>query len=415
MKINERLSSRPTRCVAVTLLLTLFPATAVSAPPDVNGRVEQLGAFRLLRVWGTPEEMGFAHGYLLADSIVTVINATCETLDKESRTHFDDVLAQMLPYVEIPDRFMRELEGIIAGLEAKKGSLPMLKSLGRPLRLDDLVFHNAGDMIRAYGCSGFTVWGEQAGSLGVITTRNFDYPSASAAMQAEHLLIVRQPNGRRSVLSITWPSYLGTFTGMNEDGACVFMHDGTGGVIPRPDRKRIPLPLVLADALERSTEHNAAENIRASLHALRTYPFSYMIRVITPRVDSTVPSHVFRIDKGGVGENPTGSTYCITTNHYLTRTGKPTAGANEWSLLRYQRIEKRLSPNMTRDEAWAAQAAVASDHQGFPTLHTVIVYPEKRLIDLSFAKWKAGKVIPATTFRPTVISFDELFQQRHKP
>ncbi len=415
MRFTNRRSSRLAFFAATALLLSFPPATARSAPPEVNGRVEQIGEFRLLRVWGTPEEMGFAHGYLLADGVVTVINASCDSLAKQGRASFDDVLAQMLPFVEIPERYLRELKGIIAGMKARKGSLPTLKALGRPIRLDDLIFHNAGDMIRAFGCSGFTVWGDQAGPLGVMTTRNFDYPIASPAMHAEHLLIVRQPEGRRQVLSIAWPSYLGTFTGLNDDGVSAFMHDGTGGAIRKPDRKRVPLPLVLADALERSTKSDAAKNINTSLRTLQTYPFSYMVRVATSRVEDDVPAHVFRIDKSGVGENPLGMNRCITTNHYLTRNGKPAAQAYKGSLSRYQKLEDRLSTTMTREAAWAAQAVVASDNQDFPTLHTLVVCPEKRLIDLAFAKWKSGKVVPATKFNPTTINFDELFPKQPDP
>ncbi|MCA8976544.1 MAG: hypothetical protein KDC98_17620, partial [Planctomycetes bacterium] len=47
-------------------------APAPQVRPAVHGRIEDLGGgLELLRVWGTPEERGYAHGSLLADKIVS--------------------------------------------------------------------------------------------------------------------------------------------------------------------------------------------------------------------------------------------------------------------------------------------------------------------------------------------------------
>ncbi len=393
-----------------TLLCVCLGTVTTAAPPKINGTIEQIGTFRVLRVWGTPEEMGFAHGYLLADGIETVLNETSSAGPKERLAQYDGFIEQILPFIEIPERTMQELRGIIEGIKAKKGKLPTLEALQRPMGINDLIFNNAGDMVRAFGCSGFTVWGDLAGEYGVLTTRNFDYASASPEMQAEHMLLVRQPEGRRQVLTVTWPSYIGAFTGVNEDGVCAFMHDGTGGGIRQPDRKRIPLSLVIADTLEQTTPAMAAKDMQAAMKKLRSYPYSYMVRIATPRVDGHDPGYVLRIDKRGVGKNPANPSSCITTNHYLTGRGKPVPQASERSMARYKTLEERLSSTMTREAAWAAQGAVASEHQEFPTLHTLIVYPEARMLDLAFAEWKNGKVIPATKSEPTTIKFDDLFK-----
>jgi len=396
-----------------TLLLCAIGTTSTparSAPPKVNGAIEYIGPFRLVRVWGTPQEMGFAHGYLLADGITTVLNTVSAAIPQEKRAQYDTTVAQLLPFVEIPDRTMEELEGILAGVKAKKGSLPNLEALGRPMSLDDLVFNNAGDMIRAFGCSGFTVWGDLAGEYGVITTRNFDYPSASPAMQNEHMLLVRHPKGRKQVLTVTWPSYIGAFTGINEDGVCAFMHDGTGDMIRQPDRKRVPLALVIADTLEQTTAASAAADMQKAMKRLRNYPFSYMVRVAMPRSEGRDPAAVLRIDKKGVGKNPAEANSCITTNHYLTGRGDPVPQAHEGSLTRYKRLQERLTSTVTPKAAWEAQAAVASSSQNFPTLHTLVVCPESRMLDLAFAEWKNGKILPATNNEPMRIKFDELFK-----
>ncbi len=37
---------------------------------DVNGSIEYIGDIRILNLWGTWPEMGYAHGYLLGPDIV---------------------------------------------------------------------------------------------------------------------------------------------------------------------------------------------------------------------------------------------------------------------------------------------------------------------------------------------------------
>ncbi len=52
---------------AASIVLALAGAT-LATTPKVNGKLEQIGPFRALSVWGTPQEMGFAHGYVLGDA-----------------------------------------------------------------------------------------------------------------------------------------------------------------------------------------------------------------------------------------------------------------------------------------------------------------------------------------------------------
>jgi len=404
---------RRNRAIALLSWVCLAVAAGplVAAPPEVHGKLDKVGPFRVLRVWGTPQEMGFAHGYLMADDIVVVMNESAAAIPEQGRSQYDAFIGAAMSFVELPDRTRQELEGMLTGIQAAKGELPTIKSLGRPIGFNDLAFHNAGDLVRAYGCSGFTVWGKAAGDDGVITTRNFDYPPTSRKMLAEQFLLVREPTGRKQVLSITWPGYIGTFTGVNEDGVCGFMHDGTGDGIDQPDRKRVPVALVIADVLERTTPETAIKDMEKALKTLPNYPFSYLIRMATPRVDGSTPGYVFRVDKSGVSHNPPGKNACITTNHYLTPAGRAVPEAGDWSRTRYDRLEKRVDAGVTRASAWAAQDSVAVSGGHFPTLHTLVVYPEKRELDLAFAAYKGSDCVSATKSKPTTIKFDDLFKR----
>jgi hypothetical protein len=147
------------------------------------------------------------------------------------------------------------------------------------------------------------------------------------------------------------------------------------------------------------------------LKSLSPYPFSYLIRVVGPRMDgiSTTPEIVFRIDPYGLGRNPTGDRKCITTHHYLADAGHTLPDPDPWSLARYRMYEKRLQGPIDAATAWEAQREVAASGD-CATVHTLIVYPERRRIDLALATWD-GRIVPAPESKPTTIEFDDLFRQ----
>lgn len=382
-------------------------------PDPIKGRLEQVDGFRVLRVWGSPTDMGFAHGFLLGDGILTTVNEDARGIPEQQRAAFDRATSSLVQFVELPDRAAAELRGILDGIKAANGKLPTIPALGRPIRLEDLILSNAGDMLRAYGCSGMTAWGEKTGKLGVVTTRNFDFPVPSRKTLEAQLILVRQPEGRRQVMTITWPGYIGAFTGVNDHGVCAFMHDGTGGTIKQPTGKQTPLALVLADLLERSEPSPALQEGASTLKSATPYPFSYMVRMVTPTVDGQKPARVFRVDKSGLSENPAGAFSCVTTNHYITPEHRPVLAANSWSLHRHKRLSDALSTTVTPESAWSGLKSVASPNQEFPTLHSLVVYPDQKKFDLAFAAWKEGQIVPAPMSAPKTLKFDKIFVAPH--
>jgi len=49
------------------------PAGGFRAPPQVTGRYEQIQGQRVLTLWGSPRQRGFAQGYLLGEQVVAGI------------------------------------------------------------------------------------------------------------------------------------------------------------------------------------------------------------------------------------------------------------------------------------------------------------------------------------------------------
>ncbi len=385
-------------------LAALLPCPALVAQERaVNGAIEALGPFRVLRVWGTAEEMGYAHGRLLARDIVASFEAI--------GPHIAGAEA-LRPVINMPPGAMDELKGLHAGLADALGEAPTIRSMGRPLTLDDLVIRNAADMLRAFGCSGFTVWGERAGTEGVITARNFDFGIEGPHTLAQQCLIVRHPTGGRAFASVAFPGYIGVFTGLSDAGVCAFMHDGTGERISTPKSPSTPIALVLRELLAAASATDAHAHAERLLSAAAPTPFSYMVRIVTPRSSDKAasPEQIFRLDGGGISRNPTGALTCITTNHYLQEDLSPVPQAGDWSTTRYERLAARLARPLDGKAAWAALKSVTLNNgRDSATLQAVVVYPESRRLDLALAAWN-GKLIPATERAPTTITFEDLFR-----
>lgn len=397
------------------LLFVGLCASLATAEQTVNGRVESIEGFRVLRVWGSPQEMGFAHGYLLGEEIIKNFIPNGYLPGHNDLKELDRAQQTLIPYIQYPKNTRDELQGIYDGIVARfGGKSPTLPNLDRRLHLNDLILLNAGDMIRAYGCSGFTVWGDKTDGQGVITSRNFDFYIAGPHVLDQQLILVRHPKNKKSVASIAFPAYIGTFTGINADGVCAFMHDGTGRRIRKPSGQTIPVSLVLKDILEDATPKTAPSIAREKLSKNIPYPFSYLVRVVTPSLNGAIktPAHVYRVDGSGLSENPNDDNYCITTNHYLNDQRKPLTSANDWSTQRYNRIYKSLQKKINPISAWQTLNKVSVSQKRQGTLHALVVLPDKREIHLGFAHWN-NRIISATKKPATKISFDQLFNKDH--
>ncbi|MCO6438859.1 MAG: hypothetical protein J5J06_17330 [Phycisphaerae bacterium] len=395
------------------LALLIICSSTLAAGPKVNGRLESFGNISALRVWGTPKEMGFAHGYLLADRVLDSASFDYQGKSADERAVRDAMRSYLAGMLVLPPRVEEELEGILAGVKAKLGDQAGQKELGRPLNMSDLRFWTGFDAIRAVACSGFTVWGDRAGDAGVITTRNFDFELLGSKMLDRQILLIREPDGRNKVAMVTLAGYIGAFTGINEKGVCSFIHDGSGESTIDGFSSIKPLIPQLTEWLETTTPADAPKSAHALLKELGRYPFSYMFRVVTPRVGDSPPERVFHIDTSGIGENAAGNGVCITTNHYVLAQLKPDDRADAWSKKRFNRLEDETRNPLTSADVWKAMESVAWSDARTGTLHTVVVYPELRKMELAFAAVEDGRLIPAPKRGQVTITFDELFNKPH--
>ena len=132
------------------------PVTAVS---PVKGSIEMVNGHRIVNLWGTHYDMGYAHGYLLGDEIMQMLEDYGLGV-LTTPTDYQTVLLPMVQYAfYAKPEYMQELRGMFRGMK-DSGTDLFIEDLGRDLILDDLLTMNLIPDLSRYGCSAVFGWGD---------------------------------------------------------------------------------------------------------------------------------------------------------------------------------------------------------------------------------------------------------------
>ncbi|MGM0627900.1 MAG: T9SS type A sorting domain-containing protein [Candidatus Fermentibacterota bacterium] len=412
------------------MLSHLLLVTALTAFPsrNVHGSLEQQGPIEVLNLWGSWEEMGYAHGYLLAPRIKLVY----ETYMVELAGGVSNIEALRLFYIQhfqTPPRFSAYAAGGIAGMA---DSVDLYSDVfGRELDTLDVLVASAvqdfsgatplGDLL----CSSVSSWGEATASEPELAgapamSRNLDFFVDSAANVFDaQLLVTLDPDSGQDFVSIGFSGYLGTLSGMNESGVCAALNmgDHKGITTWKPDF--VPITMALAMGLcdedfDGSGDHDAGDMVAALTEYNRSS--SYIIHVLAD------PDLAWQGDTGLVvevnnsaghavrtagDEPPIAPDHMAATNHHR-KLYSPSPG---W---RYPLLVDSMAadPDMTLDRFWGLMGEVG--FQPAPgtggTIQTMIFAPQQRRIGLAFstddaASWEQD---------PWWLDWDDLFPN-HDP
>jgi len=115
------------RAILFTILLTLLAATLLSREPKLDPRLqsssrgEERNGWIPVRLQGTPEQIGYQHGYLLAreiDDSLKVIRLSL-THDSPRDWNFYRTTAEKVLWPHIEEEYRQELRAMSEGLKAK--------------------------------------------------------------------------------------------------------------------------------------------------------------------------------------------------------------------------------------------------------------------------------------------------------
>ncbi|MCU0722783.1 MAG: C45 family peptidase, partial [Planctomycetes bacterium] len=214
------------RLLAPALLAAaaLCPSALAGEPPkEVKGRLFETDGVRVLRVWGTPRERGYAHGALAGAQMIAIVNAI---LTGDRAETYKQRVPMLLAMFRWPPHLEEEMRGVLEGVEA---TLPPDKrkvaALGRAVSLEDVkAFNCLGDW-SSMGCSTFSAWGNATEGGRTIVGRNFDYLLPLEALQYQLILAEEAAEGRKAFLTLSFPGNLGAITFLNEGGVFGSVHD----------------------------------------------------------------------------------------------------------------------------------------------------------------------------------------------
>lgn len=383
-----------------------FEGAGSVGPADlqVSGRLTQIDGVPVLTLWGTQHERGFAHGYLMAESIIRLFDGYLrETIrDPEALSNFDKSARQQLKAMNIAPRYLEELRGMYDGVQRRFGNAARVPALNRPLELDDLVAVACIPELARIGCSSFAAWGPLTTDGGTISGRNLDWHRLDALQKGQMIIAyAAEPEGKRlGWLSITWPGYIGCLTGMNSEGVTVAMHDVFTGP-PTAPLGFTPRGFALRDAVESAHAASAGKDVLAILRGRiaavgNNVPISFPYRgdgkesaIVFEYDGDLTKSYGVTVRRAAKDKNAEGTKTCYIpcTNHYRKRRLPESCD-------RFEKIDRRMieisdsGQVMSVADGWDILRNVACEagpRHRIQTYHSVVFEPNSGRMHVAFS------------------------------
>lgn len=199
---------------------------------------------RILTVQGTPYQMGYQHGYLLADRIYRMINetllATIAYIAKQTGNDNDTAEhmfweGRKIAEPFLPEEFREEMQGITDGVNAAGVAVSLEQIMLWNTNYDQWciychpnyrthngikknIHHNTMFTPVGGGCSSFCAWDEHAGGDGkLIFGKNEDNFNMPAQLE-NRIMIVASPQNGYGHIFMSYPGMIGLDGGFNEAG-----------------------------------------------------------------------------------------------------------------------------------------------------------------------------------------------------
>ncbi len=408
----------------IICVLILLPVASMARADllKVNGYMHDVDGQRVLRVWGSHYEMGYAQGYLLSDEIVYM-------LDNYALNLLPDLIYflghMFVPYLfEFPEEYMEEAVGIIDGIKNSDTS-GFIPALGRHIDVGDLVFANAlGDM-GAMACSTQMAWEKGTakdpalqGETAMI--RNLDWTLAGPdkyLLSRNTIVIVYSPEipGANTVASVTFPGFIGCLTCMNDQGLAMSLniaHNGIGLLGVNYAKKFTHIEVTLRQALHNGDlDGDGVQSINDILFnvadSVRSGAFVINLAEPYDRRPSN-PAYILEADNTGFtirepwDEPAIPSNVLISTNDL--RKLYPPPGCKRYAAMR--ETINDLDGELTLGGMWAIEGDVAQDSWLSTTAQTVYFIPFTKEMGVAYSDQDNFSVDKS----PSVISWDKIME-----
>ena len=197
---------------------------ASSADPRLRGAYRfERGRWVYMHLQGSPEQIGFQHGYLLAAEISDAFQAVKledTHLTQRDWEFFRQAAREML-WPKIDSEYQQELSGIVEGLKAR----------GAKMDIDDLVALNAFEELPGYYVPWYNAQHKVAGAPRLTSPGNCSAFVATGSYTRDHKIVIAHNNWTDIVEGERWTV---VFDIVPEHGYRILM-DGFPGVIASDD------------------------------------------------------------------------------------------------------------------------------------------------------------------------------------
>lgn len=212
--------TKPLAILFVALFLLLCAPASILA---VNGEIiaQDLAGgqgYTVLHVWGTHYEMGYAHGYLLADWV----QLAYQQFSVSFGAWWTMARTRVSGWTFLPPECMDEFSGMLAGVRAVHPETTMDL-------LDLEVASTIGDWLYSAACRSTCCWDELVEppftTLAMRKLQFMQFPS-QITQQWHHVICAWEPSdGSPLWVNFGFPGYVSSVTGINEYGTIASLHD----------------------------------------------------------------------------------------------------------------------------------------------------------------------------------------------
>lgn len=245
--------------LAFALVLQAQKVAIETRDPQGHGLLGRVNNQRIVFVSGTPEQMGGAHGSLLANQVPHVMPRTMALVGAGLAVQkgdwfydrIDEIYRRSAPHT--PERFLREC-----------------RAMARAAGITERDAISGNFFPELFHCSGVAVRGKATADGRVVHARVLDY-MRDINLQKYALLQVYVPEGKIPWVSVGYAGFLGTVTAMNLKGLALGEMGGRG----EGDWDGLPMTFLLREIAE--TCGTVEEAVALMKRTPRTCEYYYVI------------------------------------------------------------------------------------------------------------------------------------------
>ena len=322
-----------------------------------HGSLQLVAGIPLVRVGGSPHEMGRALGELTGEQAKSLTAGYMRVFAPDAAG--DMPLAREMA-AHIPDWHHQEIDGFAQGSGMDR---------------DDVLLGQCFlDIHKVALCTTIAASGDATATGEMILGRNLDFPALALAHEAG-MVVVYEPSGGRRHCGVTWPGFLGLLSGMNTDGLSLAMML-VYGHMRREHLHGQPFPLVFRRVLAECA------NTTQAVELLRKRPYCTATNVMIADKGRVAARAQLHPQQATIKQTGNGVNALACTNHFLEPGYKAFAFTWFSSAWRLARMNRAIKSGEKLDVPRVKQLLQQTAMPGI-NLQRIIFQPEKLELELA--------------------------------